>query len=100
MREQIRNRLMIHRTISKMINTNILDEFPDSWIKKSENEDTSSSPAELKASSSFRFDNMITSSHMNEIHLLYKSVIYDSGCSDSLTFDRDRFVDEIRLADE
>jgi hypothetical protein len=94
MREQIRNRLMIHRVISKMINTNILDEFSDPWIKKSRNENTSPT-TELKASSSFRFDNMITSSHMNEIHLLYKSVIYDSECSDSLTFDRNRFVDEI-----
>jgi hypothetical protein len=54
---------------------------------------------ELKGSS-FRFENMITSSHINEIHSLYKSVIYDSECSDSLTYDRDRFVDEIQSADE
>jgi hypothetical protein len=99
MREQIRNRLMIHRAISKMININILDEFSDSWIKKSKSENISST-TELKASSSFQFENMITSSHMNEIHLLYKSVIYDSECSDLFTFDRDRFVDEIRSADE
>ncbi len=100
MRKQIRNRFMIHRAISKMINTNILNEFSDSWIKKSKNENTSS--IELKASSSFRFDNMITSSHLYDfqIHLLYKSVIYDSECSDSFTFDRDRFVDEIQSADE
>jgi hypothetical protein len=100
MREQIRNRFMIHRAINKMINTNILNEFSDSWIKKSKNENTSST--ELKASSSFRFDNMITSSHLNDsqIHLLYKSVIYDSECSDLFTFDRNRFVDEIRSADE
>jgi hypothetical protein len=100
MREQIRNKSMIHRAINKMINTNILNEFSDSWIKKSKSENTTST--ELKASSSFRFDNMITSSHLNDsqIHFLYKSVIYDSECSDSLTFDRDRFVDEIRSADE
>jgi hypothetical protein len=75
MREQIRNRFMIHRTISKMININILNEFSDSWIKKSKDENTSS--IDLKASSSFRFDNMITLSHLNDsqIHLLYKSVI-------------------------
>jgi hypothetical protein len=81
-----------------MINTNILNEFFDSWIKKSKNENTSS--IELKAS--FRFDNMITSSHLNDsqIHSLYKSVIYDFECNDSFTFDRDRFVDEIRSADE
>jgi hypothetical protein len=97
MREQIRNRPMIHRAISKMTNTNILNEFPDPWIKKSEGEDTP--PADLKASSSFRFGNMTLSSQ-NEIHPLYKSVIYDSECSDLLTYDRDRFVDDLRPANE
>jgi hypothetical protein len=95
MREQIRNKSMIHRAINKMINMNILDEFSDSWIKKSKNENTSL--IELKTS--FRFDNMTLLSQ-NQIYLLYKSVIYDSECSDSFTFDRDRFVDEIRSADE
>jgi hypothetical protein len=86
---------MIHRAINKMTNTNILNEFSDSWIKKSRDENTSST--ELKAS--FRFDNMTLLSQ-NQIHFLYKSVIYDSECSDFLTFDRNRFVDEIRSADE
>jgi hypothetical protein len=97
MRNQIKKRLMIHRVISKVINTNILNKFSDSWIKKSKSENTSS--IELKASSNFRFDNMTLSSQ-NEIHLLYKSVIYDSECNDSFTFDRDRFVNKIRSADE
>jgi hypothetical protein len=100
MREKIKKRLMIHRVIKHITNTNILNELDDPYSKKEKDENISSSPAELKASSSFRFDNMITSSHMNEIHLLYKSVIYDSECSDSLTFDRNCFVDEIRSADE
>ncbi len=87
---------MIHRVISKMTKTNILDEFPDSWIKKSRDENISSS-AELKASlSNFRFKNMIMSSHINEIHFLYKSVIYDSECSDLLTYNRDRFVNDLQ----
>jgi hypothetical protein len=98
MRNQIKKRLMIHRVISKITDTNILYEFSDSWIKTSKSEDISSS-IELK-DSSFRFDNMITSSHMNEIHFLYKSVIYDSECSDFLTYDRNRFVDDLRSADE
>jgi hypothetical protein len=46
------------------------------------------------------FDNMITSSHMNEIHFLYKIVIYDSRCSDFFTYDQDRFVSELRSANE
>jgi hypothetical protein len=98
MREKIKKRLMIHRAIKHITDTNILNELDDSY-KKKRNENISSSLAELKAS--FRFDNM-TMSHMNDsqIHLLYKSVIYDSECSDPLTFDRERFVDEIRSADE
>jgi hypothetical protein len=100
MREKIKKRLMIHRAIKHITDTNILNELDDSYFKKKKNENISSSSAELKASSSFRFDNMITSSHMNEIHLLYKSVIYDSECSDSLTYDRDRFVNDLRSANE
>jgi hypothetical protein len=99
MREQIKKRLMIYRVIKHIIDTNILNELDDSF-KKKKNENMSSSSAELKASSSFRFGNMITSGHMNEIHVLYKSVIYDSECSESFTFDRDRFVDELRSANE
>jgi hypothetical protein len=98
MREKIKKRLMIHRVIKHITNTNILNELNDSYFKKKKNENISSSSTELKAS--FRFDNMITSSHMNEIHSLYKSVIYDSKCSDFLTFDRDRFVDDLRSANE
>jgi hypothetical protein len=98
MRNQIKKKLMIHRIISKITNTNILNEFSDSWIKKSKNENISSS-IQLK-NSSFRFDNIITSSYINEIHLLYKSVIYDSKCSDSFTYDRDRFVNDVRSANE
>ncbi len=95
MRKQIRERLMIHRIISKINNTNILNGFSDSF-KKSKNENISS----IEESSSFRFENMTMSSHQEDIHSLYKSVIYDSKCSDLLTYDRDRFVNEIRSADE
>jgi hypothetical protein len=85
---------MIHRVIKHITDINILNELDDSYQKK-RNENISSSSAELKASSSFRFDNMITSSHMNEIHFLYKSVIYDSECSDLFTYDRNRFVNDL-----
>jgi hypothetical protein len=97
MREQIKKKLMIHRVIKHITYTNILNELNDSSFKKKRNENISSS-IELK-DSSFRFDNM-TMSHMNKIHFLYKSVIYDSECSDSLTYDRNRFVDYLRSANE
>jgi hypothetical protein len=100
MRDQTKKRLMIYRVISKIIDTNILNELDDLYAKKNSKNENTSSTTELKASSSFRFENMITSSYMNEIHLLYKSVIYDSECSDSFTYDRNRFVNEIRSADK
>jgi hypothetical protein len=91
---------MIHRVIKHIIDTNILNELNDSYFKKKRSENISSSSTELKASLSFRFDNMITSSHMNEIHFLYKNVIYDSECSNSFTYDRNRFVNDLRSADK
>jgi hypothetical protein len=45
----------------------------------------------------FRFDNMTASSEYN---LLFKTMIYDSECSDHLTYDKDRFINEIRSACE
>jgi hypothetical protein len=36
----------------------------------------------------------------SEYNLLYKTVIYDSECSDHLTYDKDRFIDENRFACE
>jgi hypothetical protein len=36
----------------------------------------------------------------SEYSSLHKAVMYDSECSDHLTFDKDRFVDEIRSACE
>jgi hypothetical protein len=73
MREQIKKRLMIHRAIKHIIDINILNVLNDLYFKKKRDENISSSSAELR-DSSFRFGNM-TMSHMNEIHLLYKSVI-------------------------
>jgi hypothetical protein len=45
----------------------------------------------------FRFDNMTASSEYSSLH---KAVMYNSECSDHLTFDKNRFVDEIRSACE
>ncbi len=101
MRKQIKKRFMIYRVISKIINTNILNEFSEEQFKKSRNESISSidETSESEESSSFRFENM-TMSSQKDIHSLYKSVIYDSKCSDLLIYDRDRFVNEIKSADK
>jgi hypothetical protein len=58
MTKQIRERLMIHRVIEKIINTNIENKFSDSF-KKSKDENISS----IKKSSFFRFEKMTMLSH-------------------------------------
>ncbi len=55
--------------------------------------------------SHFNFANYANSALANStlrtsFHSLMKSVIYDSSCSQSLTFDKARFVDEITSADD
>jgi hypothetical protein len=46
----------------------------------------------------FRFDNM--TARNSEYNSLYKTMIYDSECSDHFTYDKDRFINEIRFACE
>jgi hypothetical protein len=75
------------RVIKRICTTNILDE-------------TTTSPAEMESNlSSFRFGNFsFANTVIRDINLLTKSVIYDSGCSDPLTYDKDRFLGEIKPA--
>ena len=42
----------------------------------------------------------MTVSSSNMTHPLYRSVIYDSECSDSLIYDKSRFLNEIKSIDE
>jgi hypothetical protein len=55
--------------------------------------ETTTPPAEMK-DSSFQFE--FAKTVIRDINLLTKSVIYDSGCSDPLTYDKDRFLEEIK----
>jgi GH35 family endo-1,4-beta-xylanase len=51
------------------------------------------STTELKSSTlTFSFANTV----IKDINLLIKSVIYDSGCSDPLTYDKNRFLRQIK----
>jgi hypothetical protein len=51
--------------------------------------------------SSFRFDNFsFANTVIRDINPLTKSVIYDSECSDLLTYDKDRFLKEIKPASD
>ncbi len=105
----MRQRLIIieaYKIIKNVSDTNFLDEITEKMIKKRQqefddqfnqkrqkdrqNENRSNDEEE------FRFDNM--TARNSEYNSLYKTMIYDSECSDHFTFDKNRFIDEIRSA--
>jgi hypothetical protein len=73
------------RVIKRICNINILDE-------------ATTPPAEMEGNlPSFRFGNFsFANTVIRDINPLIKSVIYDSGCSDPLTYDKDRFLGQIK----
>jgi hypothetical protein len=98
----MRQRLKIietYKVIKNVSDTNFLDEITEKMIRKRQQEldDQSKRQNENRQNDEekFRFDNMTASSEYNS---LFKTMIYDSECSDHLTYDKDRFIDEIRSA--
>jgi hypothetical protein len=94
-----------YKAIKNVSDTNFLDGITEEMIRKRQQElDDQSKRQENRQSENrqndeeeFRFGNMTASSGYNP---LFKTVIYDSECSDHLTYDKDRFIDEIRPACE
>jgi hypothetical protein len=94
-------------TIKRLIDINILDDLINSSKKKrsekdksddKSNENTSSDENDLDysfAESAFAISELMKSSHS-----LLRSVIYDSRCSQSLIFDKNRFINEIISSDD
>jgi hypothetical protein len=105
----MRQRLKIigaYKAIKGVFDTNFLNGITEKIVRKRQQEffDDSQSNQNQKRQKNrqdddeeFRFDNMTASSEYSSLH---KAVMYDSECSDHLTFDKDRFVDEIRSACE
>jgi hypothetical protein len=100
----MRQRLKIieaYKVIKNVSDTNFLDEITEKMIKKRQQELDDQFKRQKKNENNdeeeFRFDNMTASSGYNSLH---KTMIYDFECSDHLTYDKDRFIDEIRLACE
>jgi hypothetical protein len=82
-KQKLQEKPWILKVIKRICNTNILDE-------------ATTPPAELN-DENFRFDGFsFANTVLRESTSLNKSVIYDSGCSDSLTYDKDRFLREIK----
>ena len=112
-REQIRQKIQsksnLYWSIKKHCNFDILNELPvpnGPWQKKARGKasDSTNTP-ELPATTatekdaSYAFGNMAISADSSE-NLLRYSVSYGSGCSNHLTWDKSRFIDEIRPAYE
>jgi hypothetical protein len=102
----MRQRLKIietYKVIKKVSDTNFLNEITEKMIRKRQQELDDQFKRQKKNENrqndeeKFRFDNMTASSEYNS---LFKTMIYDSECSDHLTYDKDRFIDEIRSACE
>jgi uncharacterized membrane protein YgaE (UPF0421/DUF939 family) len=107
----MRQRLKIikaYKVIKNVSNMNFLDEIIEKMIKKKQLKlDDQSTQKRQKNrrnenrqndEEEFRFDNM--TARNSEYNTLYKTMIYDSECSDHFTYDKDRCIDEIRSACE
>jgi hypothetical protein len=66
--------------------------------KKSEDDISNVKFVNMTNMKSFKYANLFINKTFN--NLLWRSVIYDSNCNDSLTYDLNRFVDEITLVHE
>jgi hypothetical protein len=104
----MRQRLKIieaYKVIKNVSDTNFLDGITEKMIRKRQQklddqfkrQKNRQNENRQNDEEKFRFDNMTASSGYNP---LFKTMIYDSECSDHLTYDKDRFINEIRSACE
>ncbi len=112
-KEAIKNNRWLYFRIKNMTNIDILDEIKsedckndkkDKNDKKIDNEKKSKDDisdvkfANLTKMRSFKYASLSINKTFN--NLLWRSVIYDSNCNDSLIYDLNRFVNEITFAHE
>jgi hypothetical protein len=103
MRQRLKT-IETYKAIKDVSDTNFLNEITEKIVKKRQQnffDDSQSNQKRQKNQEDndeeFRFDNMTANSEYDSLH---KAVVYDFECSDHLTFDKDRFIDEIRSACE
>jgi hypothetical protein len=111
-RSRLNDREYAYKVIKRISDTNILDDLKEKFIKrKSEGFSESNSSTLISKEIEYKFDNMIFKlilvnvqkasffTKVNSPKTLYNSlsnsVIYDFDCSDFLTWDKRRFVDDI-----
>jgi hypothetical protein len=96
---------MININILKDINASKRNNEKENQNQKSQKVEKSSKSSSDENDSHFNFANYVNFALANStlktsFHSLMKSVIYNSNCSQSLTFNKTRFVDEIESADD
>ncbi len=95
-RQKIQQKFYIFHSIKRIADTNILDEMISSLKRKrkNENEDEKNKTSSNEDDSHFNYANsaFANSTLMIIYHSLMNNVIYDSNCSQSLIFDKTRFL--------
>ncbi len=100
---EIQQKFYMFHSIKRVVDINILNDMISSFKRKkrSENEDeksnTSSNSDDDDSHFNFNYANsaLINSTLMITYHSLMNSVVYDSNCSQSLIFDKTRFVNDL-----
>jgi hypothetical protein len=111
-RQKIQTKSFMIYSIKRIVDINILNELTSSSKRKKKSEDEKNDD-DLHfnfANSAFNYANsaLANSALMITYHSLMNSVIYDSNCSQSLIFDKTRFVkhdlissnDQIKISDD
>ncbi len=110
-RQKIQTKFFMIYSIKRVADINILNELTSSSKRKKRNEDEKNDDDSHFnfANSAFNFANsaLVNSTLMIIYHSLMNSVIYDSNCSQSLIFDKIRFLndlissnDQIKISDD
>jgi hypothetical protein len=110
-RQKIQAKPFMIYSIKRVVDTNILNELISSSKRKKRNEDEKDDddPHFNFANSAFNYANSAFANPALMIiyHSLMNSVIYDSNCSQSLIFDKTRFLndlissnDQIKISDD
>jgi hypothetical protein len=98
-RQKIQTTFFMIYSIKRVVDINILNELISLLKRKrgNENEDEKNKASSDDDDSHFNFANsaLANSALMTFYHSLMNSVIYDSDCSQSLIFDKTRFLNDL-----
>ncbi len=109
-RQKIQRKFYIFHSIKRVVDTNILEEMIPSSKRKKKDKDEKNKASSNDDDAHFNYANsaLANSTLMIIYHSLMNSVIYDSNCSQSLIFDKTRFLkhdlissnDQIKISDD